>query len=361
VGTLTLAGTLFISVVNVRASLMLELDRVMDSIFNFEVAVNYNGYYPANGAEKRAEAVPGVTEATSQSSISALRVKPDGTESSSFSIVGVRPESDFLKPIILSGRWLAPDDRRTMVISSGLAGDMPDVKAGDTIVLKIGDREQNWKVAGIMLMAFDKYGYASFDYVSSAAGASGMANSLYVRTERKDAASQELIGKAVEERLKDAGIGVSYTMTQETISSSNEGQFNFLVSFLLSMAAMVALIGGLGLAGMMGLSVMERTREIGVIRSIGASNGAVGGIVLTEGVFIGVLSWLLAIPLGAPFSYFFDVVLGNTFLDKPLVFVYTLSGPAIWLLIVSVISVIASLLPARRAVKMSIRETLAYE
>ena len=50
-----------------------------------------------------------------------------------------------------------------------------------------------------------------------------------------------------------------------------------------------------------------------------------------------------------------------TFLDKPLVFVYTLSGPAIWLLIVSVISVIASLLPARRAVKMSIRETLAYE
>jgi putative ABC transport system permease protein len=46
----------------------------------------------------------------------------------------------------------------------------------------------------------------------------------------------------------------------------------------------------MGLAGMMDLSVMERTREIGVMRSIGASNGAVGGIVLTEGVFIGVIS-----------------------------------------------------------------------
>jgi len=212
-----------------------------------------------------------------------------------------------------------------------------------------------------MQMAFERNSYATFDYVSSMAGAPGKATSIFVRTEQQDPQTQEEVGKEVERRLKDAGIEVGYSQTRETIASANAGQFDFLVSFLLSMAAMSAIIGGLGLAGMMGLSVMERTREIGVMRSIGASNNAVGWVVITEGLLIGVLSWLLALPLSVPFSYGFDALLGQTFLGKTLVFTFTPLGPIFWLIIVVVISVIASLLPARRAVRMSIRETLSYE
>jgi putative ABC transport system permease protein len=62
-----------------------------------------------------------------------------------------------------------------------------------------------------------------------------------------------------------------------------------------------------------------------------------------------------------PFGYFFGTILGNAFLDKPLVFVYTPVAPLIWLMLVLVISAIAGLLPAWRTVRMSIRETLAYE
>jgi putative ABC transport system permease protein len=361
VGTLTLAGTLFIGVVNVRASLMTELGNVLDSLFNYEVQVYYNNLYPASGAQQRAEAVPGVLETSSLTGLRAQRVKPDGTAGSSFGIIGISPGNDFIQPQIIEGRWLTAEDRNAVVITSRLAKDMPDVHAGDTITLKTGDRERNWRVVGIMLMAFDRNGYAGFDYVSSLNGASGMASSILVRTDQKDSVTQEMVGKAVETRLKDAGIGVAYSMTRETIASSNASQFDFLVSFLLSMAAMVAAIGGLGLAGMMGLSVMERTREIGVMRSIGASNGAVGGIVITEGLIIGIISWLLAIPLSIPFSFGFGSILGQAFLDNSLVFVFTATGPLIWLLIIVVISVIASLLPARRAVRMSVRETLAYE
>jgi putative ABC transport system permease protein len=360
-GTLTLAGMLFITVVNVRASLMKELDNVLDALFNYEVQVYFNNLYPASGAQHRAETVDGVLETDRQTNIQARRIKTDGSEGSSFNIIGVSPETDFFQPDIIEGRWLENTDRNSIVITSRLKEDMPDVRAGDTIILKTGEREQDWKVVGIMLMSFDRNGYASFDYISGLRGAPGTATSIFIRTDPKDSATQELVGKAVETRLKDAGIGVAYTMTKETISSSNASQFDFLVSFLLSMAAMVALIGGLGLAGMMGLSVMERTREIGVMRSIGASNGAVGGIVITEGLIIGIISWLLALPLSVPFSLLFDALLGQAFLDNPLVFVYTVVGPMIWLLIIVVISVIASLLPARRAVRMSIRETLAYE
>jgi len=98
-----------------------------------------------------------------------------------------------------------------------------------------------------------------------------------------------------------------------------------------------------------------------VMRSIGASSPMVGGIVVTEGMLIGFISWLLAIPLSIPFSYLFNAVLGYAFYHRPLDFTFSLTGLIIWLIIVIFISIIASLLPARQAMKMSIQETLAYE
>ncbi len=360
-GALTMAGMLFIGVVNVRTSLMTELDILLDTLFNYEVQVYLNNTYPASGLEQRAETVPGVVKAESHTSLRTQRIKPDGSESSSFNINGIYPGTDFIQPKMIAGRWIVEGDRDSVVLTSSLAQDMADVHAGDSITLKIGNKEYIWKVVGIMLMSFDKSGYASFDYVSSLTGNSGRASSLFIRASKTDPASQEQVGKAVERRLKDAGVGVSGSMTKEIVSSSNASQFDFLVSFLLSMAAMTAIIGALGLAGMMGLSVMERTREIGVMRSIGASNGAVGWVVLTEGLVIGIISWLLALPLSIPFSLGFDALIGQAFMNKPLLFTFPPAGPVIWLLITIVISVIASLLPARRAVKMSIRETLSYE
>jgi hypothetical protein len=160
-----MAGILFIGVINVRTSLMAELDNILNTLFNYEVQVFLNDSYPASGLQQRAEAVPGVSETASQAFIRGQRIKPDGTEGSAFGIVGVAPSTDFFQPKIISGRWLNEDDRNAMVITSNLAEAMPDVQAGDSITLKIGDKDYTWNVVGIMLMAFDRNGYASFDYV----------------------------------------------------------------------------------------------------------------------------------------------------------------------------------------------------
>ncbi len=184
---------------------------------------------------------------------------------------------------------------------------------------------------------------------------------MTVSTEQKDGQSQFMMAEAVKQRLKDAGIKVSQSSTIAEFAGSIASQFDFLVMFLMAMAAMAALIGGLGLAGIMSLNVMERTREIGVMRSIGASNSMVGGIVLIEGLLIGMLSWTVAIPLSIPVTLLFNTMLGSMMLDQPLVFVFLPIGVLVWLAIVIVVSIVASLLPAYRAIKMSVWETLAYE
>jgi len=262
---------------------------------------------------------------------------------------------------VTSGRWLNAADRNSLVLTSKMANEMPEGKLGDEISIWSGNAKHHWKVVGIAKNSFDRSGYAGFDYVSSLKGEPGLANSIQVRLDPQRGLSQAQMARNIESELKKAGIGVSQTMTKDVIVSANAGQVDFMIAFLLSMAAMTALIGALGLAGMMSLNVMERTREIGVMRSIGAKNGAIAGIISTEGLLIGVMSWAFAIPLSIPFSIGFNSMLGQLMFESPLPFVSSPLTLVIWLTIVMVMCAIATLLPAYRAARMSIRETLAYE
>ncbi|MDD4859958.1 MAG: ABC transporter permease [Dehalococcoidales bacterium] len=360
-GTLILAGTLFIGVMNVRSSLMADLSRMFDKYYNYEVALYLDGNYAEKGVETRVMRLPGVTDVEGWTGASVQRIKADDTKGASFNMVGLPPETKFMNPDLLSGRWLQPGDRNAIVLTSGIVKEMPEVKVGDTITLNVYNHEYEWEVVGIMPMIYDRLGYADFNYLSRIKGTSGLASTLYIATEQKDGASQSAMAETLENQLKKSGVKVGGAMTRNTIAASLTGRNDFLIYFLLIMAIMSAVIGGLGLMGMMSLNVLERTREIGIIRSIGASTRSVGSIVVTEGLIIGMMSWVLAIPLSIPASMGFDAMLGQIMGGQPIPFVFSPLGLVEWLGIVVAISVVASMLPALRAMRMSVRETLAYE
>jgi putative ABC transport system permease protein len=232
---------------------------------------------------------------------------------------------------------------------------------GDEIEVKLGNDKYKCKVGGIIFTPNDTTAYAPFDFVAHIKHSYGQASSVFIKTQEHNISAQAEMVKVLEDRLKTAGIGVSKSITIADIIKSSASRIDFLVRFLLFMSIMAAAIGGLGLAGTMSLNVLERTREIGVMRSIGATSPMVGGIVVVEGMLIGFISWLLAIPCSIPISYLFNLIIGFAFFKRPLDFSFSLTGLIIWLIIVILISVIASLLPARQAMKMSVQETLAYE
>jgi len=120
-------------------------------------------------------------------------------------------------------------------------------------------------------------------------------------------------------------------------------------------------VGGLGLTTTMSINIMERIREIGVLRAVGASNISVGQIVLAEGVVIGMLSWLIGLALSLPISAFLSDQVGLALLNVPLNYQYSMVAAVLWFFALMVIAVIASLGPARDAVRLTIREVLAYE
>ena len=176
-----------------------------------------------------------------------------------------------------------------------------------------------------------------------------------------DAAAQDELATAVRSRLEGAGVKVAATTTSGEIRQSQELLFNILVLFLSTMAVLLGVVGGLGLTGTMTINVVERSREIGVLRAVGASDRSVLLIFLAEGVLIGALSWALGVLVSLPVSKLLSDALGNVFVDRPLSWAYSIEGMIAWAVIVLILAAVASLLPAWRASRLAVREILAYE
>jgi len=106
--------------------------------------------------------------------------------------------------------------------------------------------------------------------------------------------------------------------------------------------------------------VMERRREIGVMRAIGASSWTIARLFIGEGLILGWLSWLIALPLSIPAGKGMVEAIGAAF-QIDIIYNYTLVGAVLWFLIITVLSIIASWLPAHGASRISVRESLAYQ
>jgi putative ABC transport system permease protein len=361
-GTLIVAGGVFIAVVNVRSSMYLELDRILQ-MFDFGVSVSLSEPFDVAGIEKRIKEVDGVGEIEARNGLSARRIKNDGSKGNSFGISGLPPDTVFSHPVVLSGRWLVEGERDNIVLSNAYIEDNPDLSVGDSFKVSYGDnKEKQLEIVGIIAMSGDqKIGFMDFPRVALMNGKPRLASSFLIKTIPSDNATQVRVMNAVVDRLERSGITIASSQTRESIFASAANQFNFLIFFLLTMAVMIASVGGLGLAGTMSLNVMERTREIGIMRSVGAGNSIIREVVLIEGIMVGVVSFLLALPFSVPVTYGLCYAIGNAFFGRTLVFDFVPIGAFIWLFIILIIAVFASIFPARRASKISISETLAYE
>ena len=217
------------------------------------------------------------------------------------------------------------------------------------------------EVIGVVNVVGLPLAYAPFDYITRLNGTSGLSAVAMIRTTSRDAVVQQTIAQDLQDRFRDIGIGVSQTMTLPTLLGSITSQIDFLIILMLFMAGLLGLVGGLGLASTMSLNVLERTREIGVMRSLGASSRSVRRIFLTEGLIIGSISVLLASLLSVPISYSLSTALGLAFFQMPMGLALKPEVFLLWASIALVIAAVASLLPANRATHVSVRESIAYE
>ncbi|MEI7768602.1 MAG: FtsX-like permease family protein, partial [Chloroflexales bacterium] len=193
-----------------------------------------------------------------------------------------------------------------------------------------------------------------------AQGTQGQTNALRVAFASQDPALRGETMRAVERALAESHIGVSAVITDAELRLAIDGHIAILIVVLLLLAVVMATVGLLGLTATLSTSVVERTREFGVLQTIGGTPGTVLQIVISEGVIIGVLSWALALVGALPLSLLVGAVIGNLAFRITLPLAYSLPAVLIWLVLVIGGAALASAAPAWRASRMTIRETLAY-
>jgi len=360
-GTLAVGGGMFVAAVSVRASMVNTVDDAF-SYRPYDIDVRFARPYRAERVEAIIGAVPGVSGLESWGWFQATRVYADDTESNPFAFSAPPVATELMVPKVIEGRWLLPSDENALVVNHVWADEESDVAVGDEVVLEVDDRETTWQVVGVVreVMATPT-AYANYPYVAKVACEAGNAGSVMVVIERRSTAFQESTARVLELALEEAAIDVLRVETMTVARQIVVDHFAIITSVLLVTSILAAVVGGMGLMSTMSVSVLERTREIGVMRAVGASTHAVLSIVVGEGIVIGLLSPCLAAVLAWPMGALTSGFLGLILMQTPFNFVYSLSGLGLWLGIVVVFTVGASFVPALRASRVAVWQALAYE
>ncbi len=358
---LIMGTALFISVLSIRSSVNQTLESFLH-YHQYDVSIGFEQPERVTNLAQVARQVPGVTDLEGWTIGGANRVRPDETESNGFRLYALPADSKYIDPQLEEGRWLVTDDQNAIVVNSEFVDEEPDVKVGSELMLEINGRESVWHIVGlvktdaqgpIVYVDDQAYGYVTRQ--------PGRVTHLQVVADYHDSAYQTDLETNLIQQFEQEGFRVQSSRTTHTFNNRNELMFDIIVAVLIMMALLLAAVGGLGLTTTMSINILERIREIGVLRAIGASNASLRQIVLIEGIVIGVVSWIIGVLLSFPLSAFMSEQVGLALLGIPLSYNYAIAGAIGWFFGIIVVAVAASLGPARDAVRLTIREVLAYE
>lgn len=360
--TLTMGGAIFIAVFNVRVTLHDYIGQI-GKYFVADVSVDFDKPYRLDKVEQAVMKVPGIQHAEGWQFVSGELLDNNKQVLENINIFGPPADSQLVDPILVSGRWIRADDVRKLAVSEAALKYYPDLKPGDNLNLKIDGNEEVWEVVGIFKFVDREgiLGYAPFEYVSKVNHLVNRSASFRLVTDRHNRPYQDAKAEELDKYFRDLGYKVRVAEAGRASLDTAVESLDTLVIFLLIMAVLTAIVGSMGLTGTMGMNVLERTREIGIMRAIGADDRAVMRTVIAEGVFIGTISFGLAIILSIPFTYLLSTIVSLAVFQTPIAVVFTYMGYAIWLGLVLALSAVASILPARNAARLTIREVLAYE
>jgi putative ABC transport system permease protein len=366
-GLLAAAGGMFITGLNTANGWNTMVEQGLANR-HYDLEVRLNTPVSASAVQTLIAGVPGVAHAEAWASRPAEITNPTGVDVThsypdgghgSFTITAVPPHTELLRLPLRSGRWLRPDDTNAVVVNQLVAPYQGHVEVGEEITLTVAGRSTGWQVVGTV-SDFGTHGtaYVTETGFAAATATSGQAQLIRIATSQHDDTSRLRVLNQVEQILVGSGISVRSAMPVTQLESALDGHVAVLIATLLALAAVMAVVGLLGLAAAMSTNVTERTRELAIMHTIGATHAAVRSIVLSEGIFTAATSILIAVLAAAPLTLLLGDFIGNQAFHLPLPFQMSAPAVLLWTTVALVGAAIATLAAARRASRLTVREAL---
>lgn len=354
VSALAITGAAFLAVQTTSSSWNAVLNDILAS-YHADVFVTFDNPQPSGTVEPVVAGVRGVaqTEPLSQTGVH--------TNWGTAILTGVVPDPTLYHKRVLAGRWLTRSDQGAVLISQD-AAQRSGLHVGDTVDFHTDLYSAQWRIVGMVkdlknpgdgvlittLAQANAFNHLPEDY----------AQQLMIRSSSSNQADIDALAKRLDDTLGGTEAQATVQTSSQQIRQS-QGNFLLIYAIFYSVVAIIALVGGIGLFNALAMSVLERRREIGILRSMGATGRKVAQVFWTEGVGLGVVSWLVAVVIGIPAAYGFIQLLGSVLLKSPFVF-NAVSMLAMLVFIIAVAS-LATIGPVWSASRVRIAETLRYE
>jgi putative ABC transport system permease protein len=266
----------------------------------------------------------------------------------------------YQKPVV-EGRWLAANENNTALATTSLA-QAKNIKVGDTLQVEAGKVRGELLIVGLLEDNSKYLGstsagklFTTYQTVERLFRHQGRSDFFAVSFTGHDKAFVDKTMAAIESRFKYLAPS---TLAAYSDKASAQQITAILQVMLYAMVAIIALIGAIGVINTLTLNVLERRREIGVLRSLGGSNARLVQIFLVEGLMLGFLGFVVGLVLGYPLAAALVGVIGeNTF---PLTFVFDPGMVILTFGFALALSGAASLLPALGAARVRISTTIRY-
>lgn len=266
--------------------------------------------------------------------------------------------SRYWHPVVTAGTLPNPDEAGVLIVSKGMQRRLPGLKLGATTTLLTGGKRLTVRVVTIIEEIAEPALYTTLATLTGLLGRPGLAGALRVETK---VGEQNEVSARLEEVMVSRGAYPVVAMTNAILRQSMLDHIVILLICLSSAAIAVLLVGALGMGTSLSLNIIERWREIGVIRAMGGVNASVFRLLLTEGFITTGLSVVLAVLLSLPLTALASKVVGAHGLYVTLPLVFRFDALALWIGVATVLTLLTVWLATRKSLRVPVREVLPYE
>jgi putative ABC transport system permease protein len=295
-------------------------------------------------------------------------------------VMGLSPElatdfKSFLGNLELEpgGRLFTADDQKVVILGNSVAQRM-NVGLGDSITVA-GDTDEQLSMKVVGILAASSTGSEGGFGAGAGMGSTqdtvfvpydtmsllwkSTADVLVTLVKTDPGADVATVADRVQTKLRAEGSEIT-TVTYNDISNAIGSMTSTVSAFLAGIAGIALLVGGVGVMNTMFTSVLERTKEIGVMKAVGARNGHILSIFLIESGLMGLVGGIVGTLLGLGLSAVASAFIGR-FFDVKMVVVASPTLIAVTLFGSFLLGAFAGLWPARRAAKLPPVDALRYE
>lgn len=352
---LSFGGAVIIACFSLHQSLQ-HLMNDMDDFWQHDVEWSVNSPLPKEEITSLAGEINGVRKVEGWTKRNTEVMDPSSSDPINSLLYSLPATSEFINPDPVTGRWLKPSHPDEIVINTELEEKIGPLSPGDTIRLRIGQENKEWRVAGIIKGSLT--GPSVYMDQKSYQGWLGQQsiNRLLVEKQRNQGV-QSLLNEG-ENELSSAGIFVEGSETVVEMNSRPKEMIGLVIMTIVCIGLLFSIVGIANLMIAVSINIYERTKEIGIMRSLGGSNAKIYGLFIGESTIVALLGWGLACVIAYPLNWLLAWKIGDSLLQFPLQPHLSKEGSLIWLCVSILIGFAASIVPVRKTLKKNINEIL---